>query len=132
MKGIPARWFEDAMRDGLGRMLLLSLDGRPPEDTAAEMFDQWIDDLWASRDWLPVDADRIATAFQRLRVSADRWPTIPRFVETLQRIDRPKDAVPALPPPAKEGENPAADACFAELRQLFGIIKQTGGTHGND
>lgn len=127
----PPDWLDRAIREGLGRMMLLNFNGRPAEDFAAEVFDQWIDDLFPCRDWSEVDAPRIAEAFRRMRVSRTEWPRPDEFLRMLSTVDKPKPRTKALPAPVSPGQSEVADRVFAEMAEFcatFGRPKPSEST----
>lgn len=130
----PAAWFDRAIREGLARMLLIGLDYRPAEDVAAEVFDQWVDDLWVGRDWIEkADAPRIAEAFRRLRIGRTAWPKPADFLGVVIHIPRAKPKGLALPAPARRGNSPKVDAIFDDLaRFLHPERKPEGAPDGKD
>jgi len=116
----PAAWFEREIREGLARMMLIGLDYRPAEDIAAEVFDQWVDDLWIGRDWIEaVDRPRIFETFRRMRVGRATWPKPVDFLSIVIHIPRPKSNAPALPPPARRGQSAKVDAIFDDLARFL-------------
>lgn len=125
MSAHPPKWFDAAMRDGLGRTALVC-SFAPAEDVAAEVFDQWIDDLWPGRDWDQAqDTPRIAEAFRRLRVGRKDWPTPNEFATTIASIPRKKSNAPALPAPAKRGNSSFVDAIFDDLARHLHPARKT-------
>lgn len=73
---------------------------------------EWINSLWSSRAWDDEDAaGRIATAFDTLVRTRQRWPVPVHFLEALPRLVA---TAPEAPQRRSEGDNALARQHIAE------------------
>lgn len=76
------------LRDGLQKLLCLSLEGQPSADVIAGTLLAWAEVLTTGRVFeQDRDAPRFRAAFRTLASRARRWPAPVDFIEALPRIE---------------------------------------------
>jgi hypothetical protein len=87
----PPDWLMRELRDGLQKLLCLSLDGQPSADVIAGTLLAWAEVLTAGRVFEQErDTPRFRAAFRTLASRARRWPAPVDFIEALPRIETPR------------------------------------------
>lgn len=98
-------WLRTEVVTGLQRLLLLSLEGGPALDSIEGVAMAWVDacQVWPIAWEREADAPRLRQAFRVLAANSRRWPSPVQLREALP----PRQAAPALPPPAVDAARAA-------------------------
>lgn len=111
--------------EGLQKLMLLRLQGAPPEDMIEGVALMWIETLAYKRSWLEAqDAGRIKQAFLSLAQSLKQWPTPSMLIECLP--PRRPNAKPLLNHHRQLSEEEKA-ANRQRLRQILTQLQQKKG-----
>lgn len=94
MNKLPDKVY-NAMIDGLTSLHLLRLPSAPPAKGIEAVAMVWEKALLARASWSDADAVRLATAFEQVAATAERWPLPKQVLENLP----PRPLPPALPKP---------------------------------
>lgn len=84
----PPDWMIRELRDGLQKMLCLSLDGQPSADVIAGTLLAWGETVAHGRVFdQGRDTPRVRAAFRTLAARCRRWPAPVDFIDALPRIE---------------------------------------------
>ncbi|TCK64938.1 hypothetical protein [Lonepinella koalarum] len=120
------KWLKSVVAQGLARLIVLGLPGRPAEEMAKQVATVWVEALlfkfsgWDEK----LDRKRLEKAFMQLCCDCDKFPSPKLLLDCLP----PRDIV-CLPSPKSEPLSPERQAelaqRFQELRQFLGQASQT-------
>ena len=117
--GRPRRWFADAITDGLMRLHVLGLEGRPAADQVAYCAQTWIEALWPAKGWAEeADRERIEQGFAYLARTCERWPAPTHLLGSLPARSEPKKIGRVSMSEEEKARN------RARVRELVALVSQ--------
>lgn len=110
-------WLNDAISLGLAKLLLLRLDGSPPDDVIDGTADAWLEALTHGMTWDEQrDRSRIDHAFRTLAQTRKAWPSPSHLLDSLP----PPDAARLKFQPTIVPKSVAT----ARINQLRGMLRE--------
>ncbi|WP_439240917.1 hypothetical protein [Lonepinella sp. BR2474] len=120
-KGSPEqiKWLKSVVAQGLARLIVLGLPGRPAEEMTKQVATVWVEALlFKFPDWdEKLDRKRLEKAFLRLCCECDKFPSPKMLFDVLS----PREVIALPVPPPRTPEQQAESARrWRELRLLLG------------
>ncbi len=96
-------WLIREIRNGLQKLVSLSLDSPPSADLAGATLLMWVETITHGRVFDEArDAERFRQAFRTLANRIRRWPAPVDFLEAMPRIESPQSAKAIEGPQSRE------------------------------